>query len=576
MSSNTVCSQPDAIDRLVKTNTPSKVNDLEQWCNKWLFFQDPETKIRLFDRLEKSAVKEKDHLSRAAAVFYRGLYVFAKDAGRHATGVSEMERGIKIAEENGEVLQVAYFRHSMGYYYFGRKNNLVMALQNMLQAHYVFDEVGYEAVFDRSGILDRMAFVYYHLNNYNESIRYLKMCLKYRPDSPRRYIGVLNTIGQSYRELFRKDSANKYFMLARNRAIASRDTAWIGITSGNIAHLLLNDGNYKSARPLMSEYYNCALVAKDSALVVEALTGLADIERAGGKVDRALLLLSEANDIMDIAFSNAVLPYENFLRKQFLYATYSKAWESKGNAAKSLEYLKEAVKIRDSIQRRSQMSNNTAIQMTFETERANNRLLLIEQQKDAAVARQYFFLAIGTLLAVVFALLYNRQLRAKKIDRQKQDLLSLQKENAEADLRHAQEQLQEYLRNIRQQTDLLKQTEIEMDQLREQHHIPAEDERQVLQKLNSATILTEEDWIKFKILFEKVHDGFFSRLRANYPQLTPAEVRLIALIKLGLKSTEMASMMGISTMGVKKNRQRLRKKIELTASEKLEEIFVNL
>ncbi|MNL57761.1 hypothetical protein D3C87_1813480 [compost metagenome] len=115
-----------------------------------------------------------------------------------------------------------------------------------------------------------------------------------------------------------------------------------------------------------------------------------------------------------------------------------------------------------------------------------------------------------------------------------------------------------------------------MDSLRKQFNIPVEDEQMVLQKLSDATILTEDDWRKFRSLFEKVHSGFFQKLKTMYPGLTPAETRLCCLIKLGLNSHEMAAMMGISTMSIKKSRQRLRKKIHLDETDKLEDLFCSL
>ena len=103
-----------------------------------------------------------------------------------------------------------------------------------------------------------------------------------------------------------------------------------------------------------------------------------------------------------------------------------------------------------------------------------------------------------------------------------------------------------------------------------------EDKETVLHKLSYATILTEDDWTRFRILFEKVHKGFLLKLKTAYPSLTPAEIRLCALIRLGVNSQQMAAMMAISPESIKKNRQRLRKKINLSSDQKLEDIFLDL
>jgi DNA-directed RNA polymerase specialized sigma24 family protein len=49
-------------------------------------------------------------------------------------------------------------------------------------------------------------------------------------------------------------------------------------------------------------------------------------------------------------------------------------------------------------------------------------------------------------------------------------------------------------------------------------------------------------------------------------------VRLLALIKLKLNNREMSGMLGITVDGVKKAKQRLRKKMLLLESDEIEEI----
>ncbi len=83
---------------------------------------------------------------------------------------------------------------------------------------------------------------------------------------------------------------------------------------------------------------------------------------------------------------------------------------------------------------------------------------------------------------------------------------------------------------------------------------------QYLETLTHSTILTEDDWARFKELFEKVHPEYIADQKALHPELTRAEMRLIALEKLGLEAQEMANMLGISINSVSKIRQRMHKK----------------
>ncbi len=92
-----------------------------------------------------------------------------------------------------------------------------------------------------------------------------------------------------------------------------------------------------------------------------------------------------------------------------------------------------------------------------------------------------------------------------------------------------------------------------------------------ISELSTFKILTDDDWEKFKNLFEQIYKGFFFKLKNEIPGITNSELRLSALIKLNLNSNEIAQMIGISTESVKKTRQRLRQKMELKPSESLDD-----
>jgi len=77
------------------------------------------------------------------------------------------------------------------------------------------------------------------------------------------------------------------------------------------------------------------------------------------------------------------------------------------------------------------------------------------------------------------------------------------------------------------------------------------------------------NWEDFKFHFEKVHQGFFSRLKGKYPGLTPKDQRLCAYIQLGLSTKDIAGLINITTESAEIGRIRLRKKLGLNRSDNL-------
>jgi len=77
------------------------------------------------------------------------------------------------------------------------------------------------------------------------------------------------------------------------------------------------------------------------------------------------------------------------------------------------------------------------------------------------------------------------------------------------------------------------------------------------------------NWDDFKLHFEKVHQGFFERLKGKYPHLTIKDQRLCAYIHLGLSTKDIAGLINITPESAEIGRIRLRKKLELDRSQNL-------
>lgn len=74
---------------------------------------------------------------------------------------------------------------------------------------------------------------------------------------------------------------------------------------------------------------------------------------------------------------------------------------------------------------------------------------------------------------------------------------------------------------------------------------------------------SENDWKQFHHSFEIAHPGFYNRLQTKHPTLTEYDLKLGALIRLGLDTVELATFLNITMDSVRKARFRLRKKLDL-------------
>lgn len=185
-------------------------------------------------------------------------------------------------------------------------------------------------------------------------------------------------------------------------------------------------------------------------------------------------------------------------------------------------------------------------------------------QLSARVARQRAWLAGSAGALLLLAVAAWSQYKRLKTNAK---LLETEKALAEAERLRAAEKMDFFQRELDDYTQLLieKNQAIEVLKAGLGTAAPSEktaSEREDLQaQLMQATILTEADWRNFRQKFERVHGGFFEKMRQEVPDATEAEQRLAVLTKLELSNPEIAAMLGISPGSVSKTRYRLRKKL---------------
>jgi PAS domain S-box-containing protein len=98
----------------------------------------------------------------------------------------------------------------------------------------------------------------------------------------------------------------------------------------------------------------------------------------------------------------------------------------------------------------------------------------------------------------------------------------------------------------------------------------------MLQKIDEHQRKQLFNWEDFKLHFEKVHQGFFTRLIGKYPALTSKDQRLCAYIHLGLSTKDISGLVNITPESAEIGRIRLRKKLGLDRSHNLSTFLQNI
>lgn len=162
-------------------------------------------------------------------------------------------------------------------------------------------------------------------------------------------------------------------------------------------------------------------------------------------------------------------------------------------------------------------------------------------------------------------------------DREKAEkkIIKLENEKLQNKIEHKSSQLASNTMAMMRKNNLLSSIKDEIQQSKEElgDQFPDKHYNKLI-KLIEDGIEDEHEWEIFEQLYNEAHGDFFKRLKEEYPQLTPSDLRLCAYLRMNLSSKEIAPLLNISVRGVEERRYRLRKRLDLSTDQNLTELIM--
>ena len=505
-----------------------------------------------------------DDLQLESAVYLMRADYYSVNRGFNNSSINYHQQAIDFAVAHEMPVEAAQYLHKKGLYYFTFNHN-TDACHYFLQAYDQFKQIGFKNIPDISRYLAEQAQFYYTLHDYEAAKPLLKQALLYPINGERIRINLTTTMGLIHRNLKQYTEALVYFNKALNLANASKDSAWVAISTGNIGSVYFLQGRYEKARPYLLSDYQTSIKYKQYNNAATTLLRLSHIniqyrqyQQAQARVDSAEILIKDSKeDVLGTLIE--------------IYRQAAIIAEQTGRLKDAILYSKHYEAARDSFARRDNVAAVERVKLTFENEKYKAEIEQLQTRSSVRIFKRNAVICILFLLMVIFILVFNRY-RLNAI--RDQELLMIKKRRVDEKLKSAAESLLLYTENLKQNNALIEKFKGEIERFKIQSTDRAGTEK--LEKLMQAHIMTDETWDEFKKLFTDVHSGFFLKLRQNFPYLTDTDVRMLSLIKLGLNNREMSNMLGITIEGIKKSKQRLRKKMQITGDRDIEQIIAEI
>ncbi len=445
----------------------------------------------------------------------------------------------------------------------------------------------------------------------------LEKCLEYALKAEKLYkkinnkanwVNTLNNLGMLYLHIKDTTNAIKYFEETRINAEKIGNQRIFAQSSMQLGKIWLEKKDFEKATLFLKNAEKIQIEINDNYNLTSVSLLLAELNFRQKDFITAQKYLNLADSLIQKTQAFELL-------KDFYY-TQALFYEGKKDYEKALFLTKKYYFFKDSIQSKERTEKIVKLEAKYNDEKKDAQIKIQQSEIKQKTYTNYALMVLSVLIFIILFLIYRNNLQNKKIfinernlkqeennrlqvenelKQEENKLLAIENDLKQLEAQKLQEglQMQQQLNQIQQekhQLDLdyknqeLASATLHIIQKNEvlgelkttlEKEKPNLETSKIIKQIDSS-IKIDDDWDKFKMHFELVHTGFFERLINNYPKLSNNDLRMCAYMRMNLNNKDIAQILHISPDSFDKNRQRLRKKLELEAGANLVRFMIEV
>lgn len=452
-------------------------------------------------------------------------------------------------EENVDFLRARSLR-ALAEFYWKIEKNYEQAFEQYLLLDKELSSAKSDDYPEMARDLMQIGKAYYYFQDYALAGKYFKKAIVL-PETPFNTMvmnDARNTLGLCYQQLSDLDSSDYYFNEVLKTTFPEA-TVWKRIATGNLGANMYLRKQYDKAVPLLETDFNGAVAENDYGCAAGASIILADIFRDKGKMELAAAFIAHAQDNIKKA--------EQPDRLRLLYPVMSKWYAAAGDTERSKQYVDSSVTAFNRYNERFSALKVLRAQQKVDLQKAELQAAAFTLERQRKIAERNLLILLVLILCVITVLTYF-------VQKKRQLAKDIKLQAATQELEIAALNLNRFTESILEKNKLIEQL---------QGRSSEEDKAGIFHELQQSTILTEDDWQSFQLLFDKAYPGFIPRVKEKHPELSIGELRYFVLSRLNLSNKEMAAMLGVSPNAIQVMRHRIRKRLSLSDTVSLEEVI---
>jgi tetratricopeptide (TPR) repeat protein len=364
-----------------------------------------------------------------------------------------------------------------------------------------------------------------------------------------------NNLGINYKQTNQIEKALKYYDLAYQELKRLENPFLLAQNLTNRANILEKQGNLKAAEKLFAE---CERVCEENNIqygVMLTNLNLGNLYRlqkkyvdASIRLNKGLALTKSLNSVREEA-----LVYERL------------SWLSRDMADYKAAYTFQTKfhLLNDSLVNESVKKEAFALKEKYESEKKEKEIVTLSKKQ---LNYKYFILILIVCVLLLLVVLQGW--------RNKHKLVLLEKQKQELNRKYLKDVIENKEKELTSQVTLLAQMQQQVDELIQKTSKILSDNSTEQVKLKKIESLLKADPIHtlkndFDVRLTSNNEDFFSLLLHKYPDLSPAELKLCAYLRLNPSTKDLALITNRSMRTIESTRTNIRKKMNLTSQENL-------
>ncbi len=444
--------------------------------------------------------------------------------------------------------------------------------------------------------LNAIGKIYEKWNKYDDALFFYHQALniEQQQNNLTRMAIRLSSIGSAFLQKEMIDSALFYQQKALDIDKELGNMEGTGIRLGRIGEIYQEKKDFKIAEGYFKQALDIFSQFSNESAYASMLLNLARNKKFQNNVDQSIDYYLRCIDFGD---KHKLNPLTHKASKEI-----AEIYEFSGEYENAYFYLNKSMKLEETLFNKENLRIINEFKEKYESEKMENTNKLLQKDLEIKEKSERLFIVLFVLLILLSAsiILYfksrvtlmakNKMLLQSEFNLRQSQLQKIEADNklledrifAEKQINRLQKEKHEFeleFKNTKLANAsicLVNKNEILSEVLTElKKHSPNGQLENVIRFIQKNTD-SDQDWHHFRIEFETTNPGFFDRLYRAYGNLSEYDVRLCAYLLIGLTTKEIARLMNISLDAVSKNRQRLRKKMELEPETDLNFLLKNI